>query len=63
MLDNIIPRVTSGQDDEVLVPRVSAWLVRLFSLYVFHYMERSFHAVRLSREGTPQSLPDLPVIV
>lgn len=63
MLDNIIPRVAFEEDDDALVPRVSGWLVRLFSRYVFHYMGRSFHAVRLSREGKPLALPDVPVIV
>ena len=62
MLNDIVPKAPYRESQSVSVPRTSRWLVWLFSRYVFRYMRRSFHAVRVARAGKPESLPDVPII-
>jgi len=62
ILEDIIPS-TAPEENVVSVPRVSKWLVRLFGRYVFRYMRRSFHAVRISRGANARPSPDLPTII
>ena len=45
------------------VPRRSDFLCRWFSWWVRGYLEKHFHAVRLSRGSRPNVSPDLPLIV
>jgi 1-acyl-sn-glycerol-3-phosphate acyltransferase len=45
------------------VPPVSPLLFRLFTGYVRHYLQRSFHAVRLLRTGGPPQATDLPLVI
>ena len=43
--------------------RRSPLLFRLFGLYLRWYFYRSFHAVRIARDGLPAALPGRPLIV
>lgn len=49
--------------DDADIPRRSPLLIRLFGLYVRHYVRRHFHAVRLARETIPSPAADRPLIV
>ena len=44
-------------------PPVSPLLFRLFTGYVRHYLQRSFHAVRLLDTGAPPPATDLPLVI
>ena len=47
-----------------VVVRRSPWLVRLFTRHVKRfYLARDFHAVRLSKSGRPDLVPDGPLII
>jgi Acyltransferase len=45
------------------VPSVSPLLFRLFTGYVRHYLQRSFHAVCLLSTGAPPQPTDLPLVI
>jgi 1-acyl-sn-glycerol-3-phosphate acyltransferase len=59
----VTPRMDNATAPDIALPVVSPWLLRLFLLYARRYMQRSFHAVRLLRDGQPPQLPDQPLVV
>ncbi len=52
------PRTEPGD-----VPAFSPRVWQVFSWYVRRYLRRHFHAVRIARDGVPQTLDGLPVVV
>jgi 1-acyl-sn-glycerol-3-phosphate acyltransferase len=45
------------------LPKVSPWLLRLFTGYARHYMQRSLHSVRLLRTGGPPQGLEAPLVL
>jgi 1-acyl-sn-glycerol-3-phosphate acyltransferase len=56
-------RNTTALRRQANVPAVSPWLLRLFTGYARRYMQRSFHAARLLRAGSPPQASDMPLVV
>ena len=56
-------RHTTTPRRQPAVPAVSPWLWRLFTGYARHYMQRSFHAVRLLRAGQAPPILDRPLVI
>lgn len=54
---------TRGRPRSPDLPTVSPWLLRLFTGYARHYMQRSLHTVRLLRAGDPPQGCEAPLVM
>ncbi|MCS7021690.1 MAG: lysophospholipid acyltransferase family protein [Gemmataceae bacterium] len=65
MTTTVINNTDSSTDRHLPpLPHRWLWLIRGFRRYVRRYLARHFHAVRLSRGGSPWPLPtDLPLLI
>jgi len=58
-----MPRCGSRAPAPDDIPQISPFLLQGFHRYIRFYLQRSFHAVRLSRAGPPPYLPDRLLVI
>ncbi len=45
------------------IPQISPVILHWFGRYTRFYLKRSFHAIRLCRDGKPPQMPDTPLVI